>query len=69
MKRLDGTSIVAGESITVPAYGTIAYDACAHDEAQQYGVVTVESATKNALKAVVTRYGANGDYRFVTPVR
>lgn len=69
MKRLDGTTVLAGKNITTPSYGISNFNACAEDEVDHYGVVTVEAETKNAIAPVIIRSGANGDYRFVTSVR
>ena len=69
MVRLDGTEVLEGDVSSIPAKGSAAYDICANDNADQYGVVTVEASAANRLLSTIVRIGANNDYRFPTPVR
>ncbi|MBL7663451.1 choice-of-anchor D domain-containing protein [bacterium] len=69
MKRYDGTTVLSGQVINLAANGTAAYNACANDMSDVYGVVTVDAATNNTLSAHVIRKRPANDYRFSTPVR
>ncbi|HMO19030.1 MAG TPA: PKD domain-containing protein [Oligoflexia bacterium] len=69
MVRLDGTEALSNAVIDVPAKGSKAFNLCANDSKQQYGVVTVEATMSNQLFSTVIRRGMNDDYRFPTPVR
>ena len=68
MRRYEGTSVVGGDGVTVPANGVYEYDACAKESSNNYGVVTVIPSLKNSIVADVVRKGNNEDYRFSTPV-
>lgn len=69
MVRYDGTNVLNGEQLTVPAHGLIDYNLCIKDAADNYGVATVQAQTANTLVASVVRLGSNDTYRFPTPVR
>lgn len=69
MRRYDGTSVLSGQVLTVPAKGIQEYNLCANDIADVYGVVTVQPTTNNTIIAHVVRQGASDSYRFPTPVR
>ena len=69
MVRLDGTIVVAGESITVPANGGLIYDACSRDILDTYGVISLIPNNSNTLAASVIRRGNSDDSRFPTLIR
>jgi hypothetical protein len=69
MTRSDGTVVLNGEVQALPAHGTLRYDLCAQDQANNYGVLMVQPSTTNSVAAYVVRKGANDAYRFSTPVR
>ncbi|MDD2943065.1 MAG: M12 family metallo-peptidase, partial [bacterium] len=69
----DGTEILSPAdpraTVGLPPYGTTEIDVCAFDSANNYGVVTLQSSTANAIVGSVVRIGANDEYRFPTPLR
>ena len=67
--RLDATEIVPGEALSIPPKGTVSYDLCAKDEANQYGLVTVVAGTAGSIVPTIVRIGANDDYRFPIEMR
>ena len=69
MKRSDGTQLLQGVPLAVPAHGLADYNLCANDSADHYGVVTVHPQTANSVTATVVRQGVNDCYRFPTNVR
>ena len=69
MTRWDGTVVVTGETISLPARGTAESDVCANDGANTLGVVSVQPQTANSTVATIVRIGANNRYRFPTAVR
>ncbi len=69
MVRLDGTTVLNAKSLTVPAHGFVDYNLCANDQANTYGVATLDLGTTNTLVAQVVRVGKDNQYRFPTPVR
>ena len=69
MKRYDGTTVLYGNMLQVPAHGLTDYDLCAQEQENVYGVVTVQPQTPNAIFATVLRLGEKEQYRFPTPVR
>lgn len=69
LKRYEGTVVVSGDSVNVPAFSTVEYDACSKDAADNYGVVSVTPAVANSLVSSVVRKGASDAYRFNTLVR
>lgn len=69
MTRYDGTSVLSGEALSLPAHGAVSYDLCANELADNYGVVTVQPTTADTVVAHVIRLGSGDVYRFPTPVR
>ncbi|HQH26619.1 MAG TPA: hypothetical protein PLP17_04410, partial [Oligoflexia bacterium] len=69
MQRTDGTAVLAGLELTIPAHGTIAYDICSHESSEQYGAITVTPALANTLTASLIRTGAGNTYRFALQAR
>jgi hypothetical protein len=69
MTRYDGTKVLQGEYIWVPAHGMVDLDLCSRDSANVYGVVEVQVDRSNAIAAEVIRIGDGDQYRFPTPVR
>jgi hypothetical protein len=71
MVRSDSTVVVSLGSVTVnvPANGRADIDLCAYDTADNYGVVSIQAASNNALVGHVIREGKNTQYVFPTPLR
>lgn len=69
MTRSDGTVVLAGSPVTVPARGGVDLDICSNEIINNYGSVTVVPSTPNSLFGAVVRLGKNDNYRFPTPLR
>ena len=69
MVRFDGEVVLPGMDMPIPGHGMVDYNLCANDDADVYGVVTVQPSTANTIVAHVVRTGANNSYRIPTPVR
>lgn len=69
MVRYDGTSVISGQTQTIPGNGIVDLDICSAEQDNAYGVITVTGDTANILTAEVIRKGPNDDYRFPIPVR
>ena len=69
LTRYTGLEIIKGEQVTVPAHGLYDYALCSKEEADNYGVVTVQPTNKNTIFANIVRLGNDDAYRFPTPVR
>ena len=65
----DATQVITGFKQSIPGNGVVDFDLCAHDQADRYGVVTIQGEKNNTLYATVVRKGQNDTYRFPTPVR
>jgi hypothetical protein len=65
-RRSDGTDILTGMSLSVPANGITEVDLCSLDAADHYGVVTVQPASSNSTGAYIVRLGAERSYRLPT---
>ena len=68
ISRSDGTKLLDSQLVEVPARGLLSYD-CGIDEANNYGVVSLETGSANSLLGTVLRLGEADTYRFVTPLR
>jgi hypothetical protein len=69
MVRYDGTNVLLGKDLEVPSHGLYDFDLCANDEADNYGVVTLQPSVENAIIGNVLRLGRNDQYRFPIPAR
>lgn len=69
MTRYDGTAVLAGQVVSIPAHGTARTQICLSEAADNYGVVTVAPSVPNTIYANVVRIGPNEDFRFPTPIR
>lgn len=69
MTRYDGSIVLSGEQVTVPARNAVTRDICANDPTDAYGVVVVQPQTANSIIGHLLRIGADNAYRFSTPVR
>lgn len=69
MVRSDGNSVLSGHEETVPATGLLSFDLCSRDQADFYGVVTVQPSLVNTITGTVVRIGENDQYRFPTDLR
>ena len=67
--RFDGTQILLGNVVTVPAQGVLELDLCSLDVPNVFGVIRVQPTTPNSIVANVVRLGFNDNYRVATPVR
>ncbi len=67
MRRYEGTTVVSGEVVTVPANGVYDYNACSKDAADNYGVLTAQPEKAGTIVATIVRKGNNDSYRFSTP--
>ena len=67
--RFDGTSVLSGDSVSIPARGAFRYPLCGIDGARNYGVVTLQPSESNSISATIVRIGIGNSYRFSTPVR
>ena len=69
MTRFDGTAVLQGEVLEVPAHGSETFDVCSPDSANRYGVVNVNANRGNTVVAHIVRKAPGDDYRFPTEVR
>ena len=69
MIRSDGSRVLSGSDVTVPAHGLVDYDLCSNDAADNYGIVAVVPETSGSLVASTLRVGPADSYRFPTLVR
>lgn len=69
MTRFDGTAVLTGGTLAVPARGAASTDLCTQELDNNYGVVTVQPTVSNSVVAHIVRLGENDAYRFPTPVR
>lgn len=69
MTRLDSTEILEDEALTIPAKGTVAYDACSNEEANQYGTITVVASSPSKIVPTMIRIGQNSSYIFPVTMR
>jgi hypothetical protein len=69
MTRYDGTEVLSGHEINLPARSSSTLDACGFENQAAYGVITVQPQQQNSVTATVIRSGPDGAYRFPTPVR
>lgn len=69
MRRFDGTDVLSGETVALPANGTVESDVCANDSSNTLGVVSVQPDNANTIVSTVIRLGNEDSYRFPTPVR
>ena len=67
--RFDGTMVLSGQNMTVPANGVIEFNLCEVDIDNVFGVVRVQSTNPNTVVGNVVRIGVNDNYRIATPVR
>ncbi len=66
--RSDGTELLENSEQEVAENGLLDFDLCGNDEANNYGVVTVQPETTNTISAHVVRVGEDS-YRFPTALR
>jgi hypothetical protein len=73
MLRWNGEKVLSGtdaaSSITLPAQGTVEISVCDYDQANQYGVVSVQADNPRSIVGNIVRIGAGDEYRFPTPLR
>lgn len=67
--RFDGTQVLAGLNLVVPANGIVEFNLCGVDLPDNFGVVRVQSTNPNSIVGNVVRLGFNDNYRIATPVR
>ncbi|MFN8391331.1 MAG: hypothetical protein U0136_13665 [Bdellovibrionota bacterium] len=67
--RSDGTPVIQGDSVTVPADGLVNYPLCHAESQPNYGVVTVQPSHPDSISAIIVRKGSNDSYRFATLVK
>ena len=65
----DGSNLLSGLHLSVPAHGLYDYNLCAQVSANKYGVVSVIVDKPNSIYANVLRIGEDESYRFPTPLR
>ncbi|MCB0344433.1 MAG: hypothetical protein KDD66_04925 [Bdellovibrionales bacterium] len=69
MTRSDGTVVMAGTPVNIPARGGVDLDLCSSEIDNNYGSVTVVPTNPNSVFGAVVRLGKNDNYRFPTPLR
>ena len=67
--RFDGEKVIEGEVLVLPANGVLEYDVCSNDEADTYGLVSIQPQIPGGITANIVRLGKDDNYRISLPVR
>lgn len=69
MTRFDGASVISGQTVTIPANGTVEVDLCSSEAQEAYGEVQLQASTSAVVAAEVVRRNAEGTVEFATPLK